>query len=292
MIQGFSTAGPTSKLSTTGFQDHHYQKHRDSGGETSPHSSSRRRHLSGSETNSHHNHILSGAAESRCSPPLNIHHRSGSSHLISPRSPGGRHTSCQTLHMCNNSSSSKSTAPWEHLVNNSCDGISTHYTTPKTTANTSCAHHHDHLMRLSSSLPFYPPDLPKPPMMTTATIQPSIHSITAPIPIPDHIRSSSQLSQNLTASLTSLPASLPPYPSIGSGAAGGIHSGTHFPSIPPSYPSEISISSLPTVLSQHTTNLPSGLSHHTSTNRINPESLLLLKRDDLDAFLSKASNIF
>ena len=219
-----------------------------------------------------------------------------SSHLLSPRSPSagcasscatgsGRHGSCQTLHLCNSSSSAGK--PWEqHINHSSCDGIASHYTTPKTTANTSCAHHHD-LLRLSSSLPFYPPDMPKPPASAAAALAALTHGhpststcMTAPIPIPDHVRSSSQLSQNLTASLTSLPASLPPYPSGGGiGGTSGLHGGSAYSTIPPSYPSEISLSSLPTVLS-HT-------NHHT---RINPESLLLLKKDDLDAFLSKARN--
>ena len=139
---------------------------------------------------------------------------------------------------------------------------------------------------------------------------------TAPIAIPDYLnhRSSSQLSShnNLTASLTSLPASLPPYPSGMGGATGGLGVGSNplaalaaaassgvttggslgaaaFPSsIPPSYPSEISISSLPTILPTANQNNTAAATN-TTTSKINPEALLLLKRDDLDAFLSKAS---
>ena len=97
----------------------------------------------------------------------------------------------------------------------------------------------------TSSLPFY---LPEPSKQST-------------LPYPsDVFRTNSQLSQHLTGSLTSLPTFLPP---------------CHSTNMLPSFPSELSIASLPTHLSQ--------------TNKTNTDGLLLLKKDDLDAFLAKAS---
>ena len=96
----------------------------------------------------------------------------------------------------------------------------------------------------TSSLPFYLSDPHKPS--------------TLPYPS-DVFRTNSQLSHHLTGSLTSLPSSLPPCPSI---------------NMLQSFPSELSIASLPAHLPQ--------------TNKSNTDGLLLLKKDDLDAFLAKA----
>ena len=126
--------------------------------------------------------------------------------------------------------------------------------------------------------PYYHPDHNKPSIM---------------IPEPPPSRTSSQLSHQLTGSLSSLPASLPPHlpshhpppPTGGLPPSQPIHSFQH---IPHSFPSNLSLSSLPAAAAGTAAAAVSsagGFVPHPET-----QSLLLLKRDDLDAFLSKVTN--
>ena len=159
----------------------------------------------------------------------------------------------------------------------------------------------------TSRLPFYLPEHNKP-------------SIAMPEPPPS--RSNSQLSHQLTGSLSSIPASLPPFshtsanPSALPSALPSAHYPSHtqqsfHPSIPPSFPGSGSLSSIPASLQPSNSQVP----HYPSiTQTFHPiphsfpsnlsisslpaafvphpetQNLLLLKRDDLDAFLSKVTN--
>ena len=120
-----------------------------------------------------------------------------------------------------------------------------------------------------SSLPFHIQDHQFRPDLTSRGGTPGSHHLSYPPsagPL-DPFRSNSQASYH--GSIASIPASLPPFPST---------------SLPHSFPSELSIASLPTNLNQAAAKPPTAAAAAA-------ESLVLLKKDDLESFLSKARQL-
>ena len=117
-----------------------------------------------------------------------------------------------------------------------------------------------------SSLPFHIQDHQFRPDLTSRGGVPGSHHLPSPPAAGalDPFRSNSQASYH--GSIASIPASLPPFPST---------------SLPHSFPSELSIASLPTNLNQTAAKPPTAAAAAA-------ESLVLLKKDDLESFLSKA----